>query len=142
GRPGQPAAQRGRLRIPPFRGGLPLCPRGFKPRIPCLLNLVSHDVGPRVLVLEFCAASGLAGSGKDCGTGPRNCILPHEPSVALMFNWNDLKYLLAVADQGSTLSAARKLGVDQSTVQRRLAELEGRLGLRLVERSPSGYRLT
>lgn len=59
-----------------------------------------------------------------------------------MFNWNDLKYLLAVAEQGSTLSAARKLGVDQSTVQRRVAELETRLKLRLVERSPSGYRLT
>lgn len=59
-----------------------------------------------------------------------------------MFNWNDLKYLLAVAEQGSTLSAARKLRVDQSTVQRRVAELETRLKLRLVERSPSGYRLT
>ena len=59
-----------------------------------------------------------------------------------MFDWNDLKYLLAVAEHGSTLAAARHLGVNQSTVQRRLAELEGRLGLRLVERSPSGYRLT
>lgn len=59
-----------------------------------------------------------------------------------MFDWNDLKYLLAVAEHGSTLAAARHLGVNQSTVQRRLTELEGRLGLRLVERSPSGYRLT
>ncbi|WP_165405149.1 helix-turn-helix domain-containing protein [Bradyrhizobium genosp. SA-3] len=59
-----------------------------------------------------------------------------------MFDWNDLKYLLAVAHHGSTLAAARHLGVNQSTVQRRLTELEGRLGLRLVERSPSGYSLT
>jgi DNA-binding transcriptional LysR family regulator len=59
-----------------------------------------------------------------------------------VFNWNDLKYLLAVARHGSTLSAARALKVDQSTVQRRLAELEGQLRLRLVERAPSGYRLT
>jgi DNA-binding transcriptional LysR family regulator len=59
-----------------------------------------------------------------------------------MFDWNDLKYLLAVARHGSTLAAARHLGVNQSTVQRRLTELEDRLGLRLVERSPSGYRLT
>lgn len=59
-----------------------------------------------------------------------------------MFDWNDLKYLLAVARHGSTLAAARKLQVNQSTVQRRLAELEARLKLRLVERSPSGYRLT
>lgn len=59
-----------------------------------------------------------------------------------MFDWSDLKYLLAVARQGSTLAASRTLQVNQSTVQRRLAELETRLGLRLVERSPAGYRLT
>lgn len=59
-----------------------------------------------------------------------------------MFNWNDLKYLLAVARHGSTIAAARALKVDQSTVQRRLAELEQRLNLRLVQRSPGGYRLT
>ena len=59
-----------------------------------------------------------------------------------MFDWNDLKYLLAVAQHGSTLAAARALKVNQSTVQRRLSELEARLGLRLVERLPRGYRLT
>lgn len=59
-----------------------------------------------------------------------------------MFDWNDLKYLLAVARRGSTLAAARALKVNQSTVQRRLSELEARLGLRLAERLPSGYRLT
>lgn len=61
---------------------------------------------------------------------------------APMFDWNDLRYLLAVARHGSTLAAARKLQVNQSTVQRRLAELEARLKLRLIERLPSGYRLT
>lgn len=59
-----------------------------------------------------------------------------------MFDWDDLRYLLAVARHGSTLAAARHLQVNQSTVQRRLSELEARLGLRLVERSTSGYRLT
>ena len=59
-----------------------------------------------------------------------------------MFDWNDLRYLLAVAQHGSTLAAARHLDVNQSTVQRRLGELENSLGLRLVERSPSGYHLT
>ena len=34
------------------------------------------------------------------------------------------------------------MGVDQSTVQRRLAALESRVGQALVERGPSGYRLT
>lgn len=59
-----------------------------------------------------------------------------------MFDWNDLKVLLAVANEGSMISAARALGVNQSTVQRRLASLEKELGQRLVERLPSGYQLT
>lgn len=59
-----------------------------------------------------------------------------------MFDWNDLRFLLAVASEGSTIAAARILGVNQSTVQRRLVALETRLGQRLVERRPSGYQLT
>lgn len=58
------------------------------------------------------------------------------------FDWDDLKHLLAVARDGSTLAAGRALGVDQSTVQRRLVELERRIGQALVQRQPSGYRLT
>jgi DNA-binding transcriptional LysR family regulator len=59
-----------------------------------------------------------------------------------MFDWNDLRHLLAVAREGSTLAAARKLRVNQSTVHRRLAALEKALGCSLVERHPTGYRLT
>jgi DNA-binding transcriptional LysR family regulator len=59
-----------------------------------------------------------------------------------MFDWNDLKYFLAVAREGSTLAAARRLKVNQSTVHRRLAALEKTLGCSLVERHPTGYRLT
>jgi DNA-binding transcriptional LysR family regulator len=57
------------------------------------------------------------------------------------FDWNDLKHFLAFARTGSMLAAAKMLGV-KSTVSRRLAELEERLGHRLVERHLSGYRLT
>jgi metallo-beta-lactamase class B len=59
-----------------------------------------------------------------------------------MFDWSDLKYFLAVAREGSSLAAARALRVNQSTVHRRLLELEKRLGCPLVERRPSGHRLT
>ena len=59
-----------------------------------------------------------------------------------MFDWNDLKVFLAVARHGSTIAAGRALQVDQSTVQRRLAELERRIGQSLVKRHSSGYRLT
>lgn len=63
----------------------------------------------------------------------------HNPT---MFDWSDLRYFLAVAREGSSLAAARALRVNQSTVHRRLVELEKRLGCPLVERHPSGYRLT
>ena len=59
-----------------------------------------------------------------------------------MFDWNDLKYFLALARHGSSLAASRALEVDQSTVQRRIAELERRVGQPLVKREPTGYRLT
>jgi DNA-binding transcriptional LysR family regulator len=59
-----------------------------------------------------------------------------------MFDWDDLKFLLAVGREGSTLAAGRALGVDQSTVQRRLAELERRLGVVIARREAKGYRLT
>lgn len=59
-----------------------------------------------------------------------------------MFDWNDLKYFLAVARHGSTIAAGKALGVSQSTVQRRLVELEKHIGHRLVTREPTGYRLT
>jgi DNA-binding transcriptional LysR family regulator len=57
-------------------------------------------------------------------------------------DWDDLRYFLALARHGSTIAAGRALGVDQSTVHRRLAELERCLGRPLVHRHPTGYRLT
>jgi DNA-binding transcriptional LysR family regulator len=59
-----------------------------------------------------------------------------------MLDWNDLRHLLAVARHGSTIAAGKALGVSQSTVHRRLGELEKRLGRPLVVRHTSGYRLT
>ncbi len=59
-----------------------------------------------------------------------------------MFEWSDVRYFLAVARNGSTVAAAKALKTSQSTVQRRLVELEHRLGRPLVKRTPAGYRLT
>ncbi len=60
----------------------------------------------------------------------------------MMFDWNDLRYFLAVARHQSTIAAGKALGLSQSTVHRRVGELERRLGRQLVTRQPSGYRLT
>jgi DNA-binding transcriptional LysR family regulator len=59
-----------------------------------------------------------------------------------MFDWNDLRCFLAVARHGSTIAAGKALRLSQSTVHRRLAELERRLSMKLVVRTPAGYRLT
>ena len=59
-----------------------------------------------------------------------------------MLEWSDLRHFLAVARNGSTLAAAKALGVSQSTVHRRISALESYLGRRLVQRRPTGYRLT
>lgn len=59
-----------------------------------------------------------------------------------MFDWNDVKYFLAVARHGSTIAAAKALRTSQSTVQRRLVELEQQIKRKLVTRTAAGYRLT
>lgn len=59
-----------------------------------------------------------------------------------MFDWNDLKCLLAVARHRSTIAAGKALGLSQSTVHRRLTELERKIGRPLVRRHSTGYRLT
>jgi len=58
------------------------------------------------------------------------------------FAWDDLRYFLAFARAGSMQAAAKALGVNQSTVQRRIAELEDCVGHRLVQRHLGSYRLT
>lgn len=50
-------------------------------------------------------------------------------------DWNDLRYLLAVARAGTLAGAARRLAVDQTTVARRLAAAEAALGARLFDRA-------
>ncbi|WP_244434159.1 LysR family transcriptional regulator [Azospirillum sp. B506] len=57
-------------------------------------------------------------------------------------SWDDLRYLLAVARHGSLSAAARVLGVNHSTVLRRVTALEEAMGARLFDKLPGGYVLT
>jgi len=59
-----------------------------------------------------------------------------------MFDWDDVRFFLAVARGGSVRAAAERLRVNHSTVLRRIAQLEERLGAHMFEKLPSGYRLT
>lgn len=57
-------------------------------------------------------------------------------------DWDDLRFLLAVDREGSLSGAATQLGVDHTTVSRRVRRLEERRGARLVERVRGGVTLT
>lgn len=57
-------------------------------------------------------------------------------------NWDDMRLFLAVARTGSISGAAKQLGVQHSTVSRRMRSLEEKLGARLIERKKTGYELT
>jgi len=59
-----------------------------------------------------------------------------------MYDWGDLKFFLTAARTGSTLAASRELGVNQTTVARRIAALEQALKVRLFDRNQDGYRLS
>ena len=59
-----------------------------------------------------------------------------------MIDWDDIRIFLAVARKGSITGAARDLGVNHSTVSRRIAAFEESLGTRLFDRVSSGYELT
>jgi DNA-binding transcriptional LysR family regulator len=56
--------------------------------------------------------------------------------------WDDLQVFLAVHGAGAVSGAARRLGVNHSTVLRRIGALEAALGTRLFDRLPGGYALT
>ena len=59
-----------------------------------------------------------------------------------MIGWDNLKILLAISRFGSLTTASQSLGLDQSTVGRKLSALEADLGLILFVRSRSGFAPT
>lgn len=59
-----------------------------------------------------------------------------------MLDWDDLRHFTALADEGSLSAAARRLGVEHATVARRIAALEDKVGVKLVDRRGGRYVLT
>jgi DNA-binding transcriptional LysR family regulator len=57
-------------------------------------------------------------------------------------NWDNLRYVLMVANKSSIAAAARELGVNRSTVLRRINVFQENLQCRIFERGDSGYVLT
>lgn len=69
-----------------------------------------------------------------------NMTAPSRASAPL--RWDDLRFIAAVARSGSLLAASAALGVDHTTVGRRLSAAERALGVTLFVRSPTGLTLT
>ena len=57
-------------------------------------------------------------------------------------NWDDLRFFLAVCRKGSVTGAGKALGVNHTTVARRIAALEKGIGTRLFNHSRGGYEMT
>ena len=57
-------------------------------------------------------------------------------------NWDNLRYVLSVAETGSIAAAARELGVNRTTVLRRINAFEKHINVRLFERIDAEYTLT
>jgi DNA-binding transcriptional LysR family regulator len=58
------------------------------------------------------------------------------------WQWDDVRFFLAVARTGSLSGAARALDVGHVTVGRRISLLERRLGVSLLNRTPDGFAAT
>jgi DNA-binding transcriptional LysR family regulator len=58
------------------------------------------------------------------------------------WQWDDVRFFLAVSREGSLSGAARALGVDHVTVGRRIALLEEQLSTKLLSRTPDGLTTT
>lgn len=68
----------------------------------------------------------------------------YNPPVAAVddFNWDDLRFFLRAAQTKTLAGAARSMGVEHTTIGRRLTALERALGAPLVLRGPEGLKLT
>ena len=62
--------------------------------------------------------------------------------MGLAMNWDDMRFFLALCREGSVTGAGRSLGVNHTTVSRRINALEERLGTRLFEHLSSGWAMT
>ncbi|MTV40713.1 LysR family transcriptional regulator [Duganella radicis] len=57
-------------------------------------------------------------------------------------DWDDLRFFLALHDAGTLSGAARAVGVEHTTVARRIDALETALAVKLFDRFPKGWSLT
>jgi len=75
---------------------------------------------------------------KNARANPRTAHAPERSGV----DWGALPFVLALAEKGSLVTAARLLGVNHTTVLRRIRAVEEQLGTQLFERRTTGHILS
>jgi DNA-binding transcriptional LysR family regulator len=86
-----------------------------------------------------------AGEAGAATSADRRLALPLTEAMAdpnAKLSWDDFRLIKAIADARSLPAAADRLGLNHSTVFRRLRQIEEALGLELFEKSRTGYDLT
>ena len=68
--------------------------------------------------------------------------MPYNAANMQHINWDNLRYVLMVANKGSISAAARELEVDRSTVLRRINTFQQNMNCRIFDRGDNGYVLT
>ncbi len=91
----------------------------------------------RWIILNRCSAYLLSGSpallaGKSGGS----------PDASMSITLRQIRYFVAVAEQGSVSATAQSISISQSTITETPQELEADLGFRLFERHARGVELT
>ena len=70
------------------------------------------------------------------------CAESHSRGDDAVWQWDDVRFFLALARNRSLSGAARALQVDHATVGRRLAAFEDQMGTKLFDRTPEGFAIT
>ena len=71
-----------------------------------------------------------------------NTVNSDAAGASMALEWNDLNVILAVARAGSLSGAARALGLNHSTIFRKINTIEEKTQVRFFERLAEGYRVT
>jgi ethanolamine ammonia-lyase large subunit len=100
---------------------------------------VAHIGGAKTIRTDDLNAEAFARTAAQrAGVGSEGAVAARERP---MIDWDDVRYFLAAALGGSVRGAANRLGVNHSTVLRRIAQLEERLATQMFEKLPSACRL-
>src|SRR6185436_19246317 len=104
-----------------------------------------HADSPRVDVVArdpFCSRSRSHRYSRPITARPRRRGLTVCAKIIGRMQWDDVRYFLILARNGSLSAASRSLRVEHSTVSRRVDALEKDLGVRLFDRLPRGWVLS